>query len=724
MLIAKSQNLTWSSFILSIILAITIEVMLSLLEVGCQALTRFVRDLRPAHDNNDDDDGDVQGRPHGPLLIQRFKALSASAEYFQELPGEPDYQYTWVDDPTAHIGQEKLNAVIDIFATWVSDMQAGAILRPPQPAVISNLTEFVTHANVPLSVAVANLMLQRTGESTKKGFTRSMRDLYANLVTAVKCIDRFYTTSHLDDIKTWSSKPNAKIDHRNNHELLSERVEFGESAELLHFLAMQQLNFGVFGADFPTEAVLQIVADFSAYNKREPVLSFVRVERTVHPPGWFYEDGVLEYATPSDLKHVKFYDYHSLPSQLERPAESESDGGTDDNSLPPLKKLRIAESGAFYNPPTKEPAIIPLVPTFFYDSPTKEPAATSLVPTSILKPRRVTPLRPAYTRAKEVLIPAGTRIRERDGSWELEFPDDEDDSPQLRISSAKRAELLRLEEKRLTEEEIRRKEAEAEAEKHRRRGLGLRPPVKSIIVPVQDGWKVHLRELLQRSPGSTICQSPEGTPLTSRDFATVVRPTEWLNDEIVNGCLLHLADHINKNAGITDTLSETPRCHAFTSFFYSQLSIRGAAGTLKWMRKAGVTKDNFLDIDTILIPICRNNHWTLLVVRPLRRHVAHMDSLGRDGSGQPDVVRATLAWIKGVLGEQWDEGDWEVIHIPSTTQVNGWDCGVHAITNAVYVASGLDPTYYRPDEMEAMRYRLASLLIAGGLKDVFSLKDA
>ncbi|OAA59680.1 ulp1 protease family protein [Niveomyces insectorum RCEF 264] len=313
--------------------------------------------------------------------------------------------------------------------------------------------------------------------------------------------------------------------------------------------------------------------------------------------------------------------------------------------------------------------------------------------------------------------------------WTVIFPEEEEEEGddaygdndgmrtvrRLRISAAKAEELrLLAEHKRATQEaarlkreaELRRKEEERlrKEEDERRKSAGLRPPARQVIGALSAAWH----------PSKDVAKSPEGTALKSKDFRTVVPKSEWLNDEIVNGFLLHLANYVNGRAGITNPKTQTPRCHAFTSFFWKALSTKGAAGTERWMKRVGVTRANFLQIETLFVPICEHSHWTLVVVRPQRATVTHMDSLGSRGAGRRAVTDVVLRWVRDVLQERYVEGAWRVQHYDSPRQTNGWDCGVHTVTNALFVALGLDPSFYGAVEMPLQRDRIAATLLNGG----------
>ncbi|KAL1903679.1 hypothetical protein Sste5346_000308 [Sporothrix stenoceras] len=304
--------------------------------------------------------------------------------------------------------------------------------------------------------------------------------------------------------------------------------------------------------------------------------------------------------------------------------------------------------------------------------------------------------------------------------WAAIFPEDEDDdafTPRLRISTAKADELRDIAKKRHATQEAARLKREAEIrlkeEEELAKRSGLRPPARQVIASLSDSWHSRVNSAVCADPNKDIAKSPEGTALRRNDFKTVVSKSEWLNDEIVNGFLLHLANYINGKAGITNPKTQTPKCHAFTSFFWKPLSTKGAAGTERWMKRVGVTKDNFLKIETILIPICESSHWTLVVVRPGRATITHMDSLGNKGAGRRAVTDTVMRWVKDLLKDKFSD-KWRVQHYDSPRQTNGWDCGVHTITNALFLSLGLDPSFYKAVEMPLQRDRIAATLINGG----------
>ncbi|KAG7115851.1 Ubiquitin-like-specific protease 1 [Verticillium longisporum] len=229
----------------------------------------------------------------------------------------------------------------------------------------------------------------------------------------------------------------------------------------------------------------------------------------------------------------------------------------------------------------------------------------------------------------------------------------------------------------------------ADAEKLLKTG-GLRPPHKPMVAPLSDDWLRKVEASITRQ-GASVARTFEGTELTPRDFARVVPPTEWLNDEIVNGTLLWLDRFINLAAGVSDARSANRKCLALSSFIWKRIQDAGPGSTGRALRRFGVSKANFGDLDTVLLPVCENSHWTLIVVRPKMRTIAHMDSLSVAGSASK--LKRAQAWVKAVLEENFIEAEWRVVRHEAPRQTNGYDCGVHTITNGMCIALGFSKDF-------------------------------
>uniref|UniRef100_L2FP37 Ulp1 protease family protein n=1 Tax=Colletotrichum fructicola (strain Nara gc5) TaxID=1213859 RepID=L2FP37_COLFN len=266
-----------------------------------------------------------------------------------------------------------------------------------------------------------------------------------------------------------------------------------------------------------------------------------------------------------------------------------------------------------------------------------------------------------------------------------------------------------------------RKAKEAEEERLQRTG-GLRVPKKRLVKSLSTYWAAKVQDSIHADPQQVLAKTAENVELRRHDFLKVVPETEWLNDEIVNGSLLWLDRYVNEAAGATDVKSTKRVCLAMNSFFYKRLVDNGVQNTERALRRYGVTKATFLSLETILMPICSGNHWTLLVVRPQKRTVSHMDSLNPRGTSTH--TKRGLAWVQAVLGDDFKADEWRVVKHEAPEQDNGYDCGVFTITNGICLALGLNAIdAYSKDELPLQRRRIAAMLLNKGFKGDFDLAD-
>ncbi|GJD01975.1 ulp1 protease family protein [Colletotrichum higginsianum] len=264
-------------------------------------------------------------------------------------------------------------------------------------------------------------------------------------------------------------------------------------------------------------------------------------------------------------------------------------------------------------------------------------------------------------------------------------------------------------------EEEERKARENEAEKLRKTG-GLRAPRKRLVTSLSAEWSQKVSALLQASSSKTLAITAESIELKKHDFAKVIPQTEWLNDEIVNGSLQWLDRYVNAAAGAADVKSPNRIFLAMGSFFYKRLEDNGVQNTERALRRYGVTKANFLKLETILMPICKNNHWTLLV----KRTVSHMDSFNPKGSVAH--TNRALSWVEAFLGSDYKPSEWRSVCHEAPQQTNGYDCGVFTITNGMCLALGLNAIdAYSGDDLPLQRLRLAGMLLNRGFSGEFDL---
>ncbi|KAK3320985.1 hypothetical protein B0T19DRAFT_254629 [Cercophora scortea] len=291
-----------------------------------------------------------------------------------------------------------------------------------------------------------------------------------------------------------------------------------------------------------------------------------------------------------------------------------------------------------------------------------------------------------------------------------------------RIEQERRREEARLQAERARKELERKRELEAKKQREAEEYAaltGLRAPTRPIILPISKEWESKVDAIQSAAETTELTKTPDGQGLTRRDFASKLLPEKaWLNDNIIIGSILHVANYVNQAAGAP---VKDPKCVAFTSFFWPRLESAGPTKVGRLMKNANVRKDNFLEIDTILIPICKGSHWTLAIVRPKRRTVAHIDSM-RAGAGDEGIKAQLLEWVKVSLEEKFVADEWSSFDYKAPRQTNGWDCGVFTITNAACFAMGLDPNLsYTARQLTEQRRRLAAVLLNKGFTDELSL---
>ncbi|KAI1753102.1 hypothetical protein F4782DRAFT_529831 [Xylaria castorea] len=270
--------------------------------------------------------------------------------------------------------------------------------------------------------------------------------------------------------------------------------------------------------------------------------------------------------------------------------------------------------------------------------------------------------------------------------------------------------------KRELMERLRREELESQnaALSH----LGVRRAKATLITEPSSEWMNRALDAPKSGTFDPRAVHPDAVELKPRDFAKLVPPTAWLNDDCVHSTLCCLAAYINKKANVKPKVGP-PKCVAVSSLYW-----KAFCGDHKklyprpFSRKWNMTPDNFLKVDTILIPVNSNSHWTLIAIRPSRRTVSYLDSFHHRNDAQ---LRHAYQWLQLFLGDKFVPEDWETKEFSSPQQTNAWDCGMFVITNAMCLALGISPMCYDEEKMPMQRQRIAAMLLNGGFQGEFDL---
>ncbi|KAH8677518.1 hypothetical protein BX600DRAFT_430863 [Xylariales sp. PMI_506] len=293
---------------------------------------------------------------------------------------------------------------------------------------------------------------------------------------------------------------------------------------------------------------------------------------------------------------------------------------------------------------------------------------------------------------------------------------EEKEAARRRLEEAIR-EAKRREEEERRKAELEKRRKEEEQWKSQLDTLGLRKPRSTLIVPLDCEWEERVMDSVHSGRAKT--PGPESLDFQPRDFARLVPQTAWLNDSCIQAGLSQAAAYVNRAAGVT-IKKDTPKCVALNSYFWSSIvGPSGVGGKERMLKRVwGLTPQNFFDVETILVPINLNAHWTFILVRPSRKEISYIDSFHSTNEARLDKIREFLGVY---LGDKYNEADWKTVSFKIPLQTNSYDCGMFVITNSIYLALGIDPSGYAQDDMPLQRRRIAASILNGGFTGEFDL---
>jgi len=273
------------------------------------------------------------------------------------------------------------------------------------------------------------------------------------------------------------------------------------------------------------------------------------------------------------------------------------------------------------------------------------------------------------------------------------------------------------------ERENKRRELENARRRARERRLNRIYPLKPLVQPLDPEWECNVRAVeTSNDQHRVMTRSQEGTELRLKDFRTVLGHRAWLNDEIINTYIEWVVKAANDDADVTGKLlgespSTVPKFIAHNSFFYENLRNKGPQSTDRLMKRKRAPGDKLLEVDSVFVPICQGNHWTIGVVRPVAKTIEYFDSMG----GRPQAFISQMrTWLQHQLGELYRPEEWSEPRTACARQSNGYDCGVFVCTNAFCVAMGVHTSCYEERDMELQRRSIAAVLLNRGFKDRFA----
>ncbi|KAL9656639.1 hypothetical protein ABK040_002910 [Willaertia magna] len=188
----------------------------------------------------------------------------------------------------------------------------------------------------------------------------------------------------------------------------------------------------------------------------------------------------------------------------------------------------------------------------------------------------------------------------------------------------------------------------------------------------------------------------------TRDKLLCLKDGEWLNDEVINFYLNMIKDRNDRN-------TKLPKCHLFTTFFYSTLMRNnryGYSNVKRWTRKI-----DLFEFHKIIIPIHLGVHWTLAIINLRDERFEYYDSMGGKATGT-QILKDLERYIQDESLDKknvaLDTSHWKHYipgprHVPQ--QLNSWDCGVFTCKFANFLSQDL-PLSFSQDDMPYFRKRM------------------
>ncbi|XP_053391070.1 uncharacterized protein LOC128553894 [Mercenaria mercenaria] len=120
----------------------------------------------------------------------------------------------------------------------------------------------------------------------------------------------------------------------------------------------------------------------------------------------------------------------------------------------------------------------------------------------------------------------------------------------------------------------------------------------------------------------------------------------------------------------------------------------------------------------ILMPLCVNNHWVLLVAEVQKRTVGVLDSLNRDNTAIINKFCEFMMHRGAVTDADLADG-WVKVNLKSSAQKDGCSCGVFVLNvpfqNAECVVNEKDPLRMRQVHPDNFREYVRNRLIGEGV---------
>ncbi|KAL9602524.1 MAG: hypothetical protein Q9219_001819 [cf. Caloplaca sp. 3 TL-2023] len=266
--------------------------------------------------------------------------------------------------------------------------------------------------------------------------------------------------------------------------------------------------------------------------------------------------------------------------------------------------------------------------------------------------------------------------------------------------------------------------AEEARQAEQRIRLGIRRmPTGAVIQPLTADWDDQVTRAMATGLSSQreLARTSAGESIRRRDFGHVLPqsgidpPAGWLNDTIITAYLQAVVDYAQKARGVRR--GALPKVHAFSTFFYTNLSERGYDSVRRWATRAKFGGRDLLNMEKIFIPINKGgNHWVLAHVNPQSKTIEYFDSFHGSADRVFDNIKS---WLRAELRDAFVDAEWTLLQGHGPVQRNMSDCGVFCATTAKMIVLGVDPMAFSAADMPMQRRRMLAELINGGFEGDF-----
>ncbi|KAK0741669.1 hypothetical protein B0T21DRAFT_381482 [Apiosordaria backusii] len=339
--------------------------------------------------------------------------------------------------------------------------------------------------------------------------------------------------------------------------------------------------------------------------------------------------------------------------------------------------------------------------------------------------------------AERDVILTKIQIRKEEEEAVRKKKEDEEKAARKKKEEQEAAERKKREEeaaKKKAAEEARAKEATRDAAKQKRlnEATALRAPNKPLIRPLTEKWAAEVDAIRHQKSQVPLTKTPLNEDLSREQlYDQLTKPGYgvWLNDQVIMGSLAHLEKAMNGAYGATP---EQPFVVCVDNYFWKSFIVetKSVAQALRGLKRTKkVTPENFHKVEYMLFPICKGCHWTLGVIRPRLKVVAHINSMPSPPGQHVKELYYIAKFLSGTDKEGKDnfvQDEWQDVseYYLSPEQDGTDDCGVCTITNAECVVNGIAPSLaWDPAEMKQPKRRMiAAMLLNKGYTGDFSLE--